>query len=101
MLVELGNLIKVIDRVGDSLGTITTQDATQSTTVGEIDQSYAINIPEIYSLAQELIQFQEGIPVISSDTYTLNLFVDAEYKEMLIEIQQKDPQFRFRFTKAI
>jgi len=47
------------------------------------------------------LNISQGIPVISSEIYDINIFVDAEYKEMLIEIQQENHYFRWRMTKTI
>ena len=86
---------------GDSLGTVQDQSGTNSETVGEIKQSEEINIPEIYTMTQELLNGEEGIPISSPEGYEIHIFTSKDYKEMLIEVQQQDPKFRWRITKKM
>ena len=94
-----GEFSEEIKIMGDSLGTITTEDGTQSTSIAEIKQIYAVNIPEIYSLTQELMNSKEGILILSTEKYIINIFSSEDYTEELIEVHQKETGFIFKITR--
>jgi hypothetical protein len=85
---------------GGSIGSVNDDEGT-SETIQKINYEYEVDMLGIYSLTEELINSENGVPIISSTEYKINIFTNEDYNAMLIEIQQDNPYFRFRATKYL
>ena len=85
---------------GDSLGKVQ-NNVGLSQSIPKINFEYDVNMEEINSIIIELMNSESETPIISQKDYNINIFPNEVYDQMLIEIQQDNPYFRFRITKDI
>ena len=85
---------------GDSLGVVEDEMGRRES-IPEVEEEYAIHMPEIYSILEQAIAAKQGIPILSLEDYTMNTVVHEDYTEVLLELVQENPFFIFRMTKKM
>lgn len=87
-----------LDITGSSWGVVSDQTGKESEVISEIKQSESINLPEIYSLVQDL-EADNWTPLIINKRYLIRTFYNEDLSEQLVQITDSTSGFVFQITK--